>query len=226
MTTVTWDTAIFQKNSTNTIQVYYVNVTGEDENILAFQNNTNLKGYVYMNMSRTWLDNNPSVKLTLEMISLEDGTESDLKILHGPVFELVASNATNTTSSQSSSSSSSGSKRLGEKVGLPIGLVVLIAILIALGIFICMRRRGGQGYPTRQSRSQRTMENQAGVAARHKRQVSFHDEPTRGMELQDRNKGLTGEDNWDWGSPVTSPVSAGRQSNAFRDEINRQRSGR
>ena len=61
----------------------------------------------------------------------------------------------------------------------------------------------------------------------HKRDASFHDEPTRGMELQNRNSGLTGEDNWDWGSPVSSPTTVGgRNSNAFREEIQRQRSGK
>ena len=52
------------------------------------------------------------------------------------------------------------------------------------------------------------------------------------MELQNRNvKSGGGEDNWDWGSPVSSPttttITGGSSGgNAFREEMRRQRSGK
>ena len=217
---MTWDSSLFEANSTNTVQIYYVNTTREDENVLQFDSNSNSVGYAFVNMTSDWLEGAASTQLTLNLLSIEP-TDGYRKILSGPVITLTAKNSTDATQSSPSTSSS---KKLGEKVGLPVGLVVAIAILIALGIFFCMRKRHGKGYLTGQSRGQRVGKQGTGGAS-HKRQVSFHDEPTRGVELQDRNKGLTGEDNWDWGSPVSSPTSA-RGSNAFRDEINRQRSGR
>ena len=108
------------------------------------------------------------------------------------------------------------------------------------------RRIGGSrgGYSSSKSaRSQRIAAATAPVTGanrgHHRRDPSFHDEPTRGMELQNRAGagaaggaagGGSGGDNWDWGSPVSSPtnttITGGRDSNAFRDEIQRQRSGK
>ncbi len=48
---------------------------------------------------------------------------------------------------------------------------------------------------------------------------SFHDEPTRGVELGRMSK----EDDWGWGSPVGSPTAGG--GNVFREEVERQKSG-
>lgn len=92
-----------------------------------------------------------------------------------------------------------------------------------------MRKRRGLGYGGgKAARSQRMNAAAAPVAGptrgHHRRGSSFHDEPTRGVELQDRNGG---GDSWDWGSPVSSPTTAGgRNSNAFREEMQRQKSGR
>ncbi len=50
----------------------------------------------------------------------------------------------------------------------------------------------------------------------------FRDEPTRGMELQDRQgQGHGRQDSWEAGWDSTS--SQGGGGNAFRDEIDRQR---
>ena len=95
-----------------------------------------------------------------------------------------------------------------------------------MALFICFRKRRAKGYGAGKSLRQRVG---SGTGGGHRRDASFHDEPTTGVELRDRNRGLTGEtpeDNWDWGSPVSSPTSAGGGGNAFRDEIQRQRSGR
>ncbi len=74
---------------------------------------------------------------------------------------------------------------------------------MAVGLFLCCRKRKGKGYGAGKSLRQRV------GGGGHRRDASFHDEPTGGLELRERNKGLTGEesgDNWDWGSPVGSPT--------------------
>ena len=115
---------------------------------------------------------------------------------------------------------------MGEKVGIPVGLVFLIVAVIAVALFVCFRKRRSKGYGAGKSLRQRVG---GGASRGHRRDPSFHDEPTTGVELKDRNTRLTGEspeDNWDWGSPVGSPAHAGGAGNAFRDEIQRQRGGR
>lgn len=55
----------------------------------------------------------------------------------------------------------------------------------------------------------------------------FRDEPTRGMELQDRERGGDGgrQDSWEagWDSASSQGGGGGGGTNAFRDEIERQR---
>ena len=95
-----------------------------------------------------------------------------------------------------------------------------------MALFVCFRKRRGKGYGSGKSLRQRVG---SGARRGHRRGPSFHDEPNTGVELKDRTKGVKGEsseDSWDWGSPVSSPTSAGGGGNAFRDEIQRQRSGR
>ncbi|CAD6590933.1 MAG: hypothetical protein ASARMPRED_005110 [Alectoria sarmentosa] len=225
---VTWDPSLFEDGANNTVQVYNVDATGLDSpataDILASLNATNFEGSVFLNMSSVWLNGQSTANITLNLIVDQEGSEPE--VFAGPTFTLLSTSGSDSTHSSPSSAPSS-SKKLGEKVGLPIGLVFLIIAAIAAALFICFRKRRGKGYGTGKSLRQRV--GGSGAGRRHRRDASFHDEPTTGVELKDRNKGLTGEspgDNWDWGSPVGSPTSAGGAGNAFRDEIQRQRSGR
>ena len=224
---VTWDTSLFEDGANNTVQVYNSDASGLDSpataEILASLNATNYEGSVFLNMSSAWLGDQSSTNLTLALIVDENG--SDVKVFAGPTFTLLSTSDSGSTHFEPSSTPSS-SKELGEKVGLPIGLVFLIVAAIAAGLFVCFRKRRGKGYGAGKSLGQRVG---SGTGRGHRRDASFHDEPTTGVELKDRNKGLTGEapeDNWEWGSPVSSPTSIGGAGNAFRDEIQRQRSGR
>ncbi|CAF9922099.1 hypothetical protein IMSHALPRED_005335 [Imshaugia aleurites] len=224
---VTWDPSLFEDGANNTVQVYNVDATGLNSpttaDILASLNATNYQGSVFLNMSSAWLIGQPTANLIIYLIVNQ--TREDLKIFPGPTFTLLSTSSSDSTHSTPSTAPST-SKQLGEKVGIPIGLVFLIVAAIAVAAFVCFRKRKGKGYGAGKSLRQRV----GGAAGRaHRRDPSFHDEPTTGVELKDRNKGLTGEspeDNWDWGSPVSSPTSAGGVSNAFRDEIQRQRSRR
>lgn len=224
---MTWDPTLFEDDVNNTVQVYNVDASGltspATADTLASLNAINYEGSVFLNMSSAWLGDQPTANLTLSLIVDVNG--SDPKVFGGPTFTLLSTSSSDSTHSEPSSAPS-GSKDLGEKVGLPIGLVFLIAAAIAAALFVCFRKQRGKGYGAGKSLGQRVG---SGIGRGHRRDASFHDEPTTGVELKDRNKGLTGEapdDNWDWGSPVSSPTSVGGAGNAFREEIQRQRSGR
>lgn len=225
---VTWDSSLFEDGANNTVQVYNVEATGLNSpataEILTSLNATNYQGSVFLNMSSVWLRGQPTANLTLSLVVDQGGEDPD--VFAGPEFTLLSISNSDSTPHATPSSAPSSSKKLGEKVGLPIGLVFLILVVIAAALFICFRKRRGKGYGTGKSLGQRVG---SGAGRGHRRDASFHDEPTTGVELKDRNRGLTGEspeDNWDWGSPVSSPSTAGGAGNAFRDEIQRQRSGR
>lgn len=171
-------------------------------------------------MDPDWLNTSSPANLTLYLKNSEtDGT------LPGPTFTLTDSNSTSNTTH---SNSPEKSKKLGQAVGIPVGLVFLLGAVALVAGFLYMRRHRGLGYGGgKAARGQRMDAAVAPVAGRgHRRGESFHDEPTRGVELQERNRGLTGEDNWDWGSPVSSPTAGGGGGNAFREEVQRQRGGR
>lgn len=223
---VTWDNSLFEDGANNTVQVYNVEATGlkspATADILASRNATNYQGSVFINMSSVWLKDQSTANLTLALVVDEEGT--DPKVFGGPTFTLLSTSGSDDTHAAPSSAPSS-SKKLGEKVGIPVGLVFLIVAAVAVALFVCLRKRRSKGYGTGKSLPQRVG---SGTGRGHRRDASFHDEPTSGVELKDRNRGPSGEsaqDNWDWGSPVSSPTSAGG-GNAFRDEIQRQRSGR
>lgn len=224
---MTWDPSLFNDGANNTIQVYYVDETGLNSpataDILASLNATNYQGSVFVNMSSAWLGGQSTANLTLALIVDQEG--DDTQIFAGPTFTLLSTSSSDSTHSEPSSAPSS-SKKLGEKVGIPVGLVFLIVAAIAAALFVCFRKRRAKGYGTGKSLGQRVG---SGASRGHRRDPSFHDEPTTGVELKDRTKGPSGEsaeDNWDWGSPVSSPAGASGAGNAFRDEIQRQRSRR
>ena len=225
---VTWDPSLFDDGANNTVQVYSAYNTALNSpataDLLTSLNATNSQGSVFLNVSSAWLKGQSTANLTLALIV--DQEDKDPKSFVGPTFNLLSTSSSEDSSHPAPSSAPSSSKKLGEKVGLPVGLVFLIIAAIAVALFVCFRRRRGKGYGAGKSLNQRVG---SGTGRGHRRDASFHDEPNSGVELRDRNRGLTGEtpeDNWDWGSPVSSPTTAGGHGNAFRDEIQRQRSGR
>ena len=222
LVTVQWDTSIFEPNSTDTIWLSYFDNSEEltaSESSVFKEDAPDTQGSLIINMTHSFLNKTQGSPANLTLFLVSEG-----KTLTGPTFML--SNATNTTHTSPSSSSGSN-KKLGEEVGIPIGLVVFGVALVGLGTFICMRRRAGRDYGVGRSKGQRAAPAAVATGRGHRRDPSFHDEPTRGVELQNRNRGSTGgDDNWDWGSPVSSPTTGGSGSNAFRDELGRQRNSR
>lgn len=225
--TVTWDQSLFTPNSTNTIVLLSIVDLGENstDNITTLQETKapNSQGTVFLKMISEWLNKGSIANLTLSLRN--DQANGEPYMLPGPDITLKGSKS---TSNGTHSPPANKAKKLGEAVGIPMGLVFLMIAVALIAAFLYMRKRRGLGHGGgKASRSQRMEAAVAPVASRgHRRDASFHDEPTRGMELQDRSRGLTGEDNWDWGSPVSSPTTGERTSNAFRDEMQRQRSAR
>lgn len=218
---VTWDTSLFGANATNVLQLISLNHTGGGtiEKEITNSSVAASVGANVLNMTSEWLNGQASINITLWMHSnaIMETANPEHQNLYGPIITLKSSKNTTTSSPKSS-------KKLGEEVGIPVGLVVLIVAVIAIAGFLFLRKRRAQGYGGSATRSQRLAKVTPPVGGRgHHRDASFHDEPTRGVELQNRNRG--GDDNWDWGSPVSSPTGGGRESNAFREEISRQRGG-
>lgn len=224
---VTWDRSLFDANNTNEVWLVALSHSEGASTPKTLQNSSapNSDGGLFFRMTSEWLGGEISVDISLHIQSVAfigsantgDANTGDSQDLSGPTITLQRTE--NTTSSSGSSS-----KKLGEEVGIPVGLVVLLVAILAIAGFFCIRKRRGQGYGGSGARKQRIAKVTTPVAGRgHRRDPSFHDEPTRGVELQDRNR--VGDDNWDWGSPVSSPSSGDRGSNVFRDEIGRQRGG-
>ena len=186
----------------------------EKLSLALFQTNPtpNINGRANISIYEDFLAGDSTVNLTLSLAVSSPDEPRYAK--PGPTIVLENKKASN----GSSDSNSGSEEELSQKVGIPIGLVVFLVILAGLIFFVLRRRRAGAKLLTGKSQSQRTVT--PALAGPHRRQSSFHDEPTRGMELQDRR---SGEDNWGWSSPTTSPTSG---DNVFREEIGRQRTGR
>ena len=215
---VTWDPTFFPPNSTNNVEIYDTNFYQDSslkfpaiqEHKLNTTNYTaNVNGEAMIAISKDILAGNSTLNLTLLLVVM--APDEPRKDNLGPTVLLVNKKGSNS----SADTDSDDEEKLGQKVGIPVGLIAFLAILAAIMFFILRRRRAGNGYQTSKSHSQRTAAT-PGLVGPHRRTSSFHDEPTRGMELQDREQG---GDNWDWGSPTTSPTKGG---NAFREEIGRQ----
>ncbi|KAL9126437.1 MAG: hypothetical protein Q9217_004508 [Psora testacea] len=222
---VTWDASLFPPNSTNAVEIYHTdflhNTTlkfpeTEEYSLFKSDSTANVNGQATISISKDFLSGNSSVNLTL--LLAVSSPDQPIVANPGPTVLLVNRRGSNSSAEPDSHSGSGGEKKLGEKVGIPIGLIAFLVIIAALVFFVLRRRRAGSEYLTGKSQSQRTAA--PGLVGPHRRQASFHDEPTRGVELQDRGGSA---DNWDWGSPTTSPTSGG---NAFREEIGRQQKDR
>ena len=215
---MTWDTSLFPADTLATVEVEYfddpADKTASTEPLQGFKT-LNSEGAMDINMSSSWLKGQSTANLTLFFVSSENEA-----VLTGPTILLTKNNST--------ASSGSSKKKLGEEVGIPVGFVIIGAALVIIGAFVCLRRRARGLTFTGKPRDQGMTAATGGVAATrgHRRDPSFHDEPTRGVELQDRNKAYAGDDNWEWGSPVSSPTRGGTGGNVFREEVGRQKVGR
>lgn len=184
----------------------------------------NSDGEVELEMDPEWLQGGTRNNLTFSLRATDrDGFHED----PGPTVSLITVPTPSATPSAAGGKHSSS--KLGVEVGVPIAIVFLAAICI--GLFLVFRRRR-KGYVGGRTRSQR-MKGHGDVkltgddfrTTTRSRQDSFKDEPVQGgVELQPR-VGHRREDSMGGNliSPISPISSAGRTSNAFRDEIERQR---
>ena len=184
----------------------------------------NADGEVEIEMDPEWLQGATQNNLTFSLMASDrDGRSED----GGPTVSLITVPTPSPT--PSAAGRTHGSSRLGVEVGVPIAIVFIAAICI--GLFLVLRRRR-RGYVGSRSRSQR-MKGHGDVkltgddfrTTTGGRRDGFKDEPLQGgVELQPR-VGHRREDSMGGNliSPVSPVSSAGRTSNAFRDEIERQR---
>ena len=183
-------------------------------------------------MQEEWLNKSDSHNITTFIVSdPEDPNEAPITQT-GPTLTLVKD--------PSSASSGKDNNKLGVKVGVPFAMAFLIVVLLLLCLGTKKQRRnawnkiGGSrssGYLANRSRGQRTG---GGIQLREDDVGGgrFRDEPDRdGVELQNRDgrRHYSGDSSLgSLGSSPTQESFGGRApggSNAFRDEISRQRGG-
>ncbi|KAL8956599.1 MAG: hypothetical protein Q9183_006269, partial [Haloplaca sp. 2 TL-2023] len=201
----TWDPRLFGADSENTVRLFYFNGDNRTQ-IFYTAPLTNDKFSTEISIAPDFL-HGEHTNLTLYLHATEPLDDTAPSVLSGPIFVLNG-NATNNGTSEDGGD---GDKDIGKKAGIPVGLGVFLIAVAGL-IFFFLRRRKNKtgGYMSKRSASSRMTGDGGG----------FRDEPTRGLELQDRN-GHGRQDSWEAGWDTSS--SQGGGGNAFRDEIDRQR---
>ncbi|KAG8530910.1 uncharacterized protein KY384_004267 [Bacidia gigantensis] len=227
---VSWDPLRNEANSSNIVEIYatsFLEETTEGWPLIQHSalyrspNVPNANGETTIETSKAWLNGTKLANLTMRLAVTPPPEKGAPESKLGPFILLMDTAGSNSTSP----SSESHNKKLGEKVGIPVGLILVLIVIAGLAFFFIRRRRRNADYLSRKSHTQRTQSGGAGglvgpLDRSHRRTESFHDEPTRGVELQERHGDRGGSD-WGWGSP-TSPT----RGNVFREEIGRQETGK
>ena len=224
--TVSWDSTYFSVNSTVTLFLDYSNVTGNmGANAWQSDPTRNDMGFVIISIDQAWLQNSPRNNLTFQIVN-QDASPSEHAIeLKGPTISVTNAPAQHLAPGPTTQMPS----KLGIEVGIPVAFGVFL--LVVGGLWIGMRKHrkidvGGvmgknKGYGAGQSRRQRMRGNPGGIRLGKKggirlgeREVDgqFTDDLAGDMELQPRG-----------GDGFSNQPTRG---NAFRDEIQRQRTGR
>ncbi|KAL8863157.1 MAG: hypothetical protein Q9178_000532 [Gyalolechia marmorata] len=204
---VTWDPTLLEFNSTNRIELRLVDDNANSRAIWSHAGVANEEGKVDDFLIHDDINLKNGTELTLFLVS----EPSNNNALSGPRMTLILDeeNAKNGTSKGKDD-------RLGEKAGIPVGLGVFLIAVAGLVFWLLRRRRNkSAGYMAKRKGTSRMTGDDSGVGG------GFRDEPTRGMELQDR-QGHGRQDSWEAGWDSTSSQGGGG-GNTFRDEIDRQR---
>ncbi|KAL9031058.1 MAG: hypothetical protein Q9180_006844 [Flavoplaca navasiana] len=212
---LTWDPTLFANESTNNILLSIVTPADADgvESTVIWKHEgvRNEEGQVSdflvhhdtFEAEEFGLKNNTNLTLSIK------SDPSDQPVWSGPILTLIVDkNSKNGTKDGKDS-------HIGEKAGIPVGLgVFLIAVAGLVFWFLRRRKNKSAGYMAKRKGGSRMTGDESGVGG------GFRDEPTRGMELQDR-QGHGRQDSWEAGWDSTS--SQGGGGTTFRDEIDRQR---
>ena len=236
---MTWDTSAFDNNATITIELDYINITdGSGSHVWSSPKTPYGYGYVILETNKDWLQGSTRNNMSLTLISYSPGTNSVADTHAGPIISL-----TNKPVEHLPASKSNPPNNLGKYIGIPFGVVF---ILLAIGVlYIAARRhrldikaitRQRRGYGVGRSRRQRM--GKKGPIRIEERQVNvvpgedceFRDDSERGLELQQRNIGQNRKE--DLRNIVNNPTRSDAHEapqtnrNVFREEIERQRTGR
>lgn len=225
---VIWDPHVFETNSNNTIELGYMNSSNPFFNVSV----ANAKGYILITMQEEWLNKKDSNNITTYINSVTDDSHYPPRGKIGPTLTLIKAS--------SPASSAKDPKKLGVKVGVPFAMAFLVLVFLLLCLGTKKQRRNAwnkiagsrsSGYLASRSRGQRTgggIQLQVDDIGGRR----FRDEPDRsGVELQDRDTRRHYSGDGSFGSLGSSPTQEGfgarttGGSNAFRDEISRQRGG-
>ena len=188
-------------------------------------------------MDKEWLQGNKRNNLTFRLNAL-DGPNARLIEQAGPSVSLTIPPVVHYPGPPRLAPN-----KLGLAIGIPIGIGFFL--FIVFGLFIGMRKHRRidvgsvmgrrKGYGVGKSRRER-VGKKAGIrlgdpAVDLDTRNQYRDQPVQDVELQDRKVGHTREESL--GSLVSSPTREGLgeqtttpRTNAFRDEISRQRTGR
>jgi len=175
-------------------------------------------------MEQDWLEGQPRHNLSVWIeTSAPDGNRTSLA---GPVISLIEPPIPSALPSASHAPEApaphNSDKKTSMEVGIPIGLAFVFAFSAGLFLVLRRRRRGYMGSRARgHGAVQLTGDEFRTIRSRGN---SFKDEPVQGVELQPRGGHRREESIGDlMGSP---PIDNRREgSNAFREEIARQRAG-
>ncbi|MCJ1270957.1 hypothetical protein MMC22_010856 [Lobaria immixta] len=224
-----WDSDVFESNSTNRIELRYMN---SSDILNTSEAVANEKGYILIKMQEKWLNESDSKNITTFIRSEPDDSDHPPKTKPGPTLTLIKD--------PSPASSGKDPKKLGVKVGVPFAMAFLVVVLLLLCLGTKKQRRKAwskvtgsrsSGYLASRSRGQRT---DGGIQLREDDvgRGQFRDEPDRGgVELQDRDGRRHYSGDSSFGSLGSSPTQEGfggrspGANNVFRDEISRQRGG-
>ena len=229
---MTWDPSAFSQSVNVTVLLKYAVDSGDGDFPRWSQTVPNERGFVKIPMEQDWLLEQQRHNLSISMKSIAadgKGLESG-----GLVISLVGNSTTLPSSSPSSSPSASpsashtsvppgphkSSDKVGMGVGIPLGIIFLFALVGGLFLVLRKRRRGYMGSRRRGAVPLTADE----FRTTRSRGDSFKDEPMQDVELQPRN-GLQRRDSVSDLTVSTVSDSEREGSNAFRDEIARQRAG-
>ena len=223
---MTWDPSIFNGSFNTTVSLFYVAEKSGDDAFARWSHTVpNDIGSVEVTMEQDWLANQSQKNLSVWIhTTAPDGNRTNLA---GPVISLIEPPIPSASPSASHVPAASAPSNLQDKtkmeVGVPIGIVAFLFAFSA-GLFLVMRRRrrGYMGSRVRRHGAVPLTGDEFRIT--RSRGQSFKDEPVQGVELQSRGGHRREESMGDlMGSPHDDRKREG--SNAFREEIARQRAG-
>ncbi|KAL8769072.1 MAG: hypothetical protein Q9209_004858 [Squamulea sp. 1 TL-2023] len=207
---LTWDPTLFEFDSTNTVELKTVTSADNSTVIWSQAGIRNEDGKVKEFLMHDDMFEDFDLKNGTNVTLFIKSDPSENPIWSGPTMTLIMDEKT-----AKNGTSKGKDDRIGQKAGIPVGLgVFLIAVAGLVFWFIRRRRNRSAGYMAKRKGVSRMTGDEGGAGG------GFRDEPTRGMELQDR-QGHGRQDSWEAGWDSTS--SQGGGGNTFREEIDRQR---